>query len=294
MRDRVRVLPCLAVLVALFVGLVCSAPALAAEVTIGANVTQGSATAGTCGYKSAVERPCAFVDTIIPGLAMTAPCDGTVTRFRLNGLPKPNNHYRLRVFRKNADGSFTGTATSAAVTIAINGVNEYATSLPIAAGEYIAVDFEDSAEEFGLRWIEAPSSGAYFFNAFPADGGSAQPSGPTVISYLYNADVTCTPSNVFKVVKQKGTVLTVKLASAGVVKVASKGAPKLLKPSKASGGPGRVKVNLKLAAKAKQTLREKGKVRVRAKISFTPSGGTTSTQVRGFTVKQTQAAKASA
>lgn len=270
------------------------APASSADTTLGAYVNQNPTTSGTCGYKAASERPCLFVDTVIPALATTAPCDGTVTRFRLNGLPKPNNHYRLRVVRQNADLSFTGTASSAPVTLATDGVNEYLTSLPIAAGEYIGIDFEESTEQFGLRWVEQPATGAYFFNAFPADGGSALRTGSSTISYLYNADIVCTPSNVFKVIKLKGTALSLELASQGrvtVTAVTSKGKPKLLKPSKVSGGPGRVKDFLRLTASAKKVLGETGKVKIKASISFTPTGGSAKVVTRTLTVKKPKAGK---
>jgi hypothetical protein len=238
---------------------------------------------------------------------MNVPCAGTVTRFRLNGFVRPANHYRLRVVRRNADGSFTGTASSAPVAIASEGVNEYATSLPIAAGEQIGIDFLDSTEDHGLRWV-GPSSavGAAYFYAFPTDGGSAFPTGSAPFYYLFNADIACAsaspipapaPSNEFKIVKLKATTLTLELASAGAVTVTDAGAktkakasvskakPKLLKPSSATGGPGQAKVKLKLTGAAKKTLRAKGKVKVKAKIAFTPTGGTASTQARSFTVK---------
>lgn len=282
------------------------APASSADVTIGANVTQSTANSGTCGFASPAERPCTFVTSTIPGQTMTAPCTGTVTRFRLNGFVRPANHYRLRVVRRNADGSFSGTASSAQVAIASEGVNEYATSLPIAAGEQIGIDFLDSTEEFGLRWVGSSGVGAAYFYAFPADGGSAFPTGPATFYYLFNADIACAsanpapapaPSNEFKVVKLKATTLTLELASAGAVAVTdasakakakastSKAKPKLLKPSSASGGPGQVKLKLKLTGAAKKTLKANGKVKVKAKITFTPTGGTASTQVRSFTVK---------
>ncbi len=270
------------------------APVSSADSTIGAYVNQNPSTSGTCGYKAASERPCLFVDTIIPALATTAPCDGTVTRFRLNGLPKPNNHYRLRVVRQNADYTFTGTAGSDPVTLTTDGVNEFVTSLPIKAGEYIGVDFEESTEQFGLRWVEQPGTGAYFFNAFPADGGSVLRTGSSTISYLYNADVACTPSNAFKVIKLKGTALSLELTSQGqvtVTAVTGKGKPKLLKPSKVSGGPGRVKDYLRLTPSAKKVLAEKGKVRIRAGISFTPTGGNAKVLTRTLTVKKPKAAK---
>jgi hypothetical protein len=281
------------------------APASSADVTIGANVNTSTLNSGTCGFASPAERPCTFVTSTIPGQTMNAPCAGTVTRFRLNGFVRPANHYRLRVVRRNVDGSFTGTASSAPVAIASEGVNEYATSLPIAAGEQIGIDFLDSTEEFGLRWVGSSGVGAAYFYAFPADGGSAFPTGPATFYYLFNADIACAsaspgpapaPSNEFKIVKQKATTLTLELASAGAVTVtdagtktkakasASKAKPKLLKPSRTSGGPGQVKAKLKLTGAAKKTLKAKGKVKVKAKITFTPTGGTASTQTRSFTV----------
>lgn len=293
---------CLAMAVAL-------APASSADVTIGANVNQSTLNSGTCGFESMAERPCTFITSTVPGQTMTAPCAGTVTRFRLNGFVRPANHYRLRVVRRNADGSFTGTASSAQVAIASEGVNEYATSLPIAAGEQIGIDFLDSTEEFGLRWVGSPGVGAAYFYAFPADGGSAFPTGPATFYYLFNADIACalanptpgpapTPSHQFKVVKLKATTLTLELASAGAVAVtdasakakakasaSKKAKPKLLKPSSASGGPGQAQVKLKLTGAAKKTLKAKGKVKVKAKITFTPTGGTASTQVKTLTVK---------
>ncbi len=283
------------------------APASSADVTIGANVNQSTSEKGTCGVELMVQRPCTFVTSSIPGQTMNAPCAGTVTRFRLNGFVRPANHYRLRVIRRNADGSFTGTASSAPVAIASEGVNEYATSLPIAAGEQIGIDFLDSTEEFGLRWVGSPGVGAAYFYAFPADGGSAFPTSPATFYYLFNADIACAPanpapapapSNQFKVVKLKATTLTLELASAGAVVVtdasakakakasaSKKAKPKLLKPSSASGGPGQAQVKLKLTGAAKKTLKAKGKVKVKAKITFTPTGGTASTQVKTLTVK---------
>ena len=283
-------------------------PVSSADVTIGANVNQSTGTSGTCGYSSPSERPCTFVNDIVPGQMMTAPCAGTVTRFRINGFPKPANHYRLRVVRKNADGSYTGTATSAQVAIGAEGINEYPTSLPIASGELIGLDFQDSTEDNSVRDVFGSEVNAFYFFAFPADGGSAfPPNPPAKFYYLFNADIACAsaspgpapaPSNQFKVVKLKATTLTLELASAGAVVVtdasakakakasaSKKAKPKLLKPSSASGGPGQAQVKLKLTGAAKKTLKAKGKVKVKAKITFTPTGGTASTQVKTLTVK---------
>jgi hypothetical protein len=293
------------------------APASSADVTIGANVNQTVTHEGTCAPKTPSQQPCTIVTTVVPGQTMSAPCDGTVTRFRLNGFVKPANHYSLRVVRHNPDGSFTGTATSAPVAIATDGVNEYATSLPIAAGEQIGIDFLDSTEDEGIRWVEPPSVSASVLFAFPADGGSAFASIPATFYYLFNADIACAvaspipspapapPSNAFNIVKLKKTTLTLSLASKGTVAIAdgsakpkkakaastSKAKPKLLKPSSASGGPGLATVKLKLTGPAKKALKEKGRVKVKAKITFTPTGGTASTQVKTLTVKAPKLSK---
>lgn len=290
--------------------LVASASAEAAEVTIGANVNQTTSESGTCGYKEASERPCVIVTNFIPaGPSLTSPCSGTVTHFRLNGFPRPLNHYSLRVIRRNADGSYTGTATSAPVQIATEGVNEYATSLPIATGEEIGIDFLDSLEEHGLRWVGGLGVNAAVLFEFPADGTAASPTiPPASFYYLFNADIACAspsppppppsttaPSNAFQVVSLKKTTLTLRLASAGSVTVTEavakkktkghKRAKHLLKPSSANGGPGLVKLKLALTPVAKQKLRETGKLKLRASLAFTPTGGRTALQVRSLKMR---------
>ncbi len=293
--GRGRRIAAVAVLLGVTITLATSAAA-AADTTIGANVNQTTSERGTCGYKAALERPCVLITTVIPGQAMTAPCDGTITRFRINALPRPNNRYSLRVIRINADGTYTGTATSAPVTPTTEGVNEYPTSLPISAGETIGIDFLDSSEEFGIRWVGGSAVKAGYFYAFPPDGTAAAQTGPATFYYLFNADVACTPpppppppppSNVFSVVKLKKTKLTLSLASAGRVSVTdAKPKSKSLKPVSAAGGPGQVTVGLRLTTSAKGKLKLNGKVKAKAKITFTPTGGTASTQVRKLTIRR--------
>src|ERR1700743_3174795 len=143
------------------------AGASATVATFGAEINQTPLEAGTCGFQSAAERPCVFVNNIILAQAglTTAPCTGTITRFRLNGIPRPGDHYALRVVHRNSDGSYTGTATSASVSIATDGINEYATSLPVTQGESIGIAFLDSTNDHGLRLARAfrVASGALFY-----------------------------------------------------------------------------------------------------------------------------------
>ncbi|MBS1891956.1 MAG: hypothetical protein JST59_11730, partial [Actinobacteria bacterium] len=154
---------------------------------------------------------------------------------------------------------------------------------------------------------------------FPADGTAKAASiSSTSFYYLFNADIACAasvpqpppvatpspsptptpvptptaPSNVFRVVGLKKSTLSVSLASPGVLTATEapakgkKTAPRLLKPSSATGGPGTATLKLALTGAAKAMLRETGKVKVRTTLAFTPTGGSTAVQLRVLTVKR--------
>jgi hypothetical protein len=263
-----------------------------AEVTIGADVTQTPSTSGTCAYNDSEVWPCVVVTTWLPGPPVTSTCDGTITRFRLNGFVRPGNSYRLRVVRMDGDGTFTTTASSAPVVLGIEGVNEFATSLPVKTGEYIGLDFQNSTEDFGLRRVgTSPTMSARVFRPFPADLAVANGFGEAAY-YLYNADVLCAgePSNVFTVLGVTGRTLKVEVNAAGAVRLTELRAkatsssllkpspPALLKPSSASGGPGTVAVPLRLTAAAKKKLDKNGKFTTFANVTFTPTGGRAATE----------------
>jgi hypothetical protein len=292
------------------------APAAAETVTVGANLNSppGFAGEGTCAFDDPGDRPCVIVSTRIAGSAnLTAPCDGTVVRFRLNGHVKPGNSYSIRVMRRSSAGSeFTSLTKSAAVQIQQEGINEYATSLPIAAGDYVGIDFESSSEDEGLRWVfDAGLYEELVYRPFDPSGTDSTPDFIEGAHYLFNADVECkgsgqsqgpptVPNNSFTIGKVVGRSVLVDIASTGLVQISDatkrgkakasakgkKGKPKLLRPSSAHGGAGAVKVPLKLTKAAKAILNEKGKVKVKALVVFTPDGGTAASQVKKLTIKR--------
>jgi hypothetical protein len=103
------------------------------------------------------------------------------------------------------------------------------------------------------------------------------------------------PSNAFSV-KTQGKRLTVSVSAPGTVDVGDAGSAKSasaakkkrkssLKPSSASGSPPTITVPLRLTKLAKKTLRQKGKVTVRARIIFTPQRGTAGTQTLKLKIK---------
>jgi hypothetical protein len=117
--------------------------------------------------------------------------------------------------------------------------------------------------------------------------------------YVYHAS---TPSNAFSA-SVKGRTLLVSVTSPGTVSIADAAAPLSataskkkkkkrsvrLKPSSASGDPPTISVPLRLTKLAKQKLRQKGKVSVKARITFTPRvtprGGIANTQTAKLKIK---------
>jgi hypothetical protein len=90
------------------------------------------------------------------------------------------------------------------------------------------------------------------------------------------------PSNAFTLAV-RGRKLIVRVQASGTVSVSDAAAPlsastakkkrkRLLKPSSASGGPPTITVPLRLTKTAKSKLKEKGKVKVNARITFAPQG----------------------
>ncbi len=117
--------------------------------------------------------------------------------------------------------------------------------------------------------------------------GANQPCGVAVDSL--SPPASSPPSNAFTIGKVKGKKLTLGLASAGAVQLTdaagrtSVGATaakvkRSLKPSSASGGPGKITVLLRLTKAAAKKLRLVGKLKVRPAITFTPNGGVPNTQ----------------
>jgi hypothetical protein len=77
-----------------------------------------------------------------------------------------------------------------------------------------------------------------------------------------------------------------KVSVRGVSSRASTKRPRqLLKPSSASGGPPRIVVRLRLSKAAKQQLRRRGRVKIRAQITFSPDGGLPNTKTAMLKIK---------
>jgi Kelch motif/Galactose oxidase, central domain len=134
----------------------------------------------------------------------------------------------------------------------------------------------------GIGSLGTPRSGAA---AAPLpDGRVLVAGGQDSANYLQSAELfALAPRLPFKFrLRGKRLIFTAPVAGTVGVSAAKSGTAKMatrnqgrkpgIRPSSASGGPGKITVALRLAGKAKRHFKAKGRAKVRAKISFTPSG----------------------
>ena len=144
---------------------------------------------------------------------------------------------------------------------------------------------QDATTQFTARYVDAGGNGAI----------CSQPQSFTEAAPPASPEPPASPAppgvdNAFTIGKLKKRRLTLTVPGAGVIDVNDANASKkklLLKHSSATAsGAGTIKVTLKLTKTANKKLKENGKVRVEAAITFSPTGGAANTQHKRLKVKQ--------
>jgi hypothetical protein len=138
--------------------------ALAADVTVGPSLTSGEWETYECGFGS-----CIFANTELGGTGpnLTSPVSGTVVRFNiLGGLTQGT--YTLRSMRlATSPLAVFGKKSAPVAAIPNPGVQGYATSLPVVAGETVGLGMSETASVGFLEGVghltlwtgERPESG---------------------------------------------------------------------------------------------------------------------------------------
>lgn len=160
------------------------AGASAADVTIGSNLA-GAANVNICSQGIS----CTYVQTSSGTPVAVSPVAGQLVRWRLKA-GSLGGEVRLRVLRPTGTG-YAALASSTTVTVASD-LNTFTTSLPIAAGDVVALDNASS----GLYFTNSPATAlplVQYFQPAIADGTTATPNNQRVnLELLMNADVTPT------------------------------------------------------------------------------------------------------
>ena len=194
---------------------------------------------------------------------------------------------RLRVLQGR-----TGVASSDPVTLRdADGIQTFQTDMPITVGDGVGMDTlpTNPPGRIGIaRVTAAGNSMVELFSPPLLDGGPVQiPQATTGGVIDLNAVVE--PTNTFAVRHRrkntsKGTAkIPVDASNAGALKVAGNGVKKASKPV---DRPGTVKVKVAAKGNQQKTLNKKGKVQVKAKVTFTPTGGEPRTKTKTVTLKK--------
>jgi Chlamydia polymorphic membrane protein (Chlamydia_PMP) repeat len=151
------------------------------------------------------------------------------------------------------------------------------TMLPAASSRAI-----DQGAAFGAATDQRTRTRPFEFAEVPNSTAAGADGSDIGAVELQPSDI---PSNAFTVGKLKGRRLKLTLASEGLVRITDTAASSssarafaakakaLLKPVALRGGPGPATAILALTKRAKSKLRRVGKLKLRAAITFTPTGG---------------------
>jgi hypothetical protein len=279
-RRLLERLPLASLLAALLLGV--SVSPAAAVVTIGSNLGREPDSSANYSPRPTFSNVALAPNLQAPG-GLSSPVNGTVVRWRIRvgDSTRPTN---LRIIRPLGGGFFTAAGTSASVTPPINATTSYTTELLIRIGDYIGIDC----------CSPGPPGAEFFVSGVPAirdewqpslaDGGpSRPPSSANLYEVALNADITTTFTvNAIKRNKQKGTAtLTVTVPFAGELTGAGKGikVTNAAVSSMTVSAPGSVRLLIKARGrKKKKKLNSTGEVKVKPKITYTPTGGEPATK----------------
>jgi hypothetical protein len=263
--------------------LVLAAPAVPAAVTIGQLAPPNPASETSADTDRA--QP-----SVISGNSYVVPATGGITAWTLtswshNAAADLGQELTMKVFRKVADPmTYTVVGHDGPRPLTPSIVNTFQTSLPVKAGDVLGNNSKSPAEN--ASYFPAPGESFIVLQPGLGDGQT----GPFLLSpdpLSLNISAVLEPSNTFALGsltrnKAKGTAtLEATVPNPGDLAVGGKGvksaADSTAVTSKAVGG-GPVQLTIRAKGKKKRKLNDTGKVKVKPKITYTPTGGAPSTQ----------------
>jgi hypothetical protein len=259
-----------------------------AAVTIGSTLATPFA-ANDPGCNAGV--PCTATNLALPAANQAAgglfsPVNGTITSWK--AAANTGVDVSLQVIRPVSGTTYTGVATSAPASWATGVSPDFATSLPIQAGDGIGLLNRNQNLIYGnnpgatiAAWYLAPAG-------FLADGSTRAADVTGAREALVQA--TIEPSNKIKFGavtrnKKKGTAtVKVELPNAGKLDYSGDGLA-ISGPATVVGAD-TVEVTVRATGKKQRKLRRKGKAGASPKVTFTPTNGTAASDTQSLQLKK--------
>ena len=143
------------------VAAICAGLTATAKATV---ITVGPSLAGhyeSDDFENPSETNATIVNTSLPadeGI-VASPVNGAVISWSVIGAK--GGPFKLRVVQANADGTYTAVGTSAPGVPAGSGLQTFASTVPIKAGQLIGLDNANASDEIGLKILPG---GSYAFS----------------------------------------------------------------------------------------------------------------------------------
>jgi hypothetical protein len=268
---------------------------VALTLAIGAAPSAASVTLGQLGPNNTSCSP--NVDfgqvSVSSGNAYQVPGTGTITSWSHSASAFNPQTMTLKIFRKVADPDiYSVVGHDGPRTLAPGLLNTFPAKIAVQAGDLVGLNASSSQT-------------ACLFTATVNDhlanrGGSLADGQAAAFAASFGGRLSITavfePSNAFtlgkKVLnKKKGTAtLNVEVPNPGSLVLGGKGVKGASATgaaiSKTVGAAGTVKLVIKAKGKQAKQLKRKGKVKLKAKITFTPTNGDPATQTKKLTLKR--------
>jgi hypothetical protein len=278
MSKLVRTIP---IAVVATVVLMASASPAGAAVTIGETFTP----ANPCFDRTRLQ-------TTSPGSQYKVPSTGgvnawTITSWSFEAGPTPPT-LKLKVGRPAGPDSFTIVGESPLVTPAADRLNTFPVQIAVNAGDVIGNYTPPPTQNCGRNLPVNSGFQQHFLNGEAALGVTQTFS--TQDNFQSDISAVLVPSNAFTLGqatrnKKKGIAfITATVPNPGGLTLSGKG----LKPFTATTtGPSGVRLKVKAKGKKEKTLNATGAVKATATITYTPTGGSASTQSSSVKLKKT-------
>lgn len=256
-----------------------------AEVTIGSDLAREPDSAARYTPRPTFSNLSLASDRQAPG-GLSSPVNGTVVRWRIR-VGDSTRVSNLRIIRPLGGRLFTGVGTSPSVKPPIGATTSYAVQLPIQIGDYIGLDccnpdfFEPDAEFF----VAGNAAVRNEWQPSLVDGGAGQvPTSSYAAEIAVNADIEPTSTFTLEAIthtNRRGTAtIAANVPNPGELTGSGNGVKVGIAAVTRNQvrAPGKVKLLIKAKGRKKRKLNSTGKVKVWPEITYTPTGGSASTQ----------------
>lgn len=271
-----------------------------ATVTIGSDLGRAPTVANSCGPS------CTVATTSLPSAdlatgGLVSPVNGTVVMWRIRvGATTSQTSFRV-ITHPSTSGLATGGGSLPAVTPPVNATTAYPTQLPIGVGDLVGVDCCSSSGSQILA--NTPMAVSGLWNPRLVDGAPERPP-LSMLAYEIPINAEIEPTSTFaisQVKPGKGGKLTVTatLPNPGTLAGGDKRDPTLaaaagkkprlyLKPATATAAVANqtIRLLMKPTKRARSLLAQKGRIKAKAMVVFTPPGGSSSAQILKVKLKR--------